>query len=61
MESISDFFKAMGSVGSPALSAISLAFNLSPICEITFADGPIQTRPDCSTELANLAFSERNP
>ena len=51
----------IGRVGTPAFSAISLAFNLSPIEVITLELGPTQIKPALRTSLENLAFSDRNP
>ena len=54
-------FSDMGRVGTPAFSANSFAFNLSPIADITFGLGPTHIIFSLRTFLANLAFSERKP
>ena len=54
-------FDVIGRVGTSALIARSFAFNLSPITEITFAEGPIQIIFSFLTFLAKEAFSDRNP
>ena len=51
----------IGRVGTPAFSAKSLAFNLSPIEFITRAEGPTQSNPAFKTARQNLAFSDKNP
>ena len=54
-------FDVIGRVGTSAFIARSLALSLSPITEITFADGPTQTIPSFFTFLANEAFSDKKP
>ena len=51
----------MGRVGTPAFSAMSFAFSLSPIEVIILELGPTQIKPALMTSLENCAFSERNP
>ena len=54
-------FDVIGSVGTPAFSASSFAFNLSPITEITCGDGPTHIKPSLITFLAKEAFSDKKP
>ena len=48
-------------MGTPDFSAISLAFNLSPMTFITWGDGPIQINLLLLTFLAKAAFSDKKP
>ena len=50
-----------GTTGTPALTAISRAASLRPICSITAAEGPTSLIPAASTARANAARSERKP
>jgi len=50
-----------GEIGTPASFAALLAAALSPIIEMTRADGPTNLIPTRSHISANRAFSARNP
>ena len=50
-----------GMIGTPALMAISLALNLSPIFAKIWLGGPINTIPASSQAFANSAFSLKKP
>ena len=53
--------EVIGRVGTLAFVASSLAFNLSPITEMTLGEGPTQIIFSLLTLLANSAFSDKNP
>ena len=50
-----------GVVGTPLASAVARAVALSPIIEITFAEGPMNWILQLSQISAKRAFSERKP
>ena len=59
--SASDMMSEPGVTGTPLATAVARAVALSPIIEITLADGPMKVMPDDSQISAKRAFSERNP
>ena len=52
---------APGLMGTPASRASRRAMILSPICEMTLDDGPMNVSPSFSTASTNDGFSERKP
>ena len=54
-------FEVIGRVGTLAFIASSLAFNLSPITEMTLGEGPTQIIFSLMTLLANSEFSDKKP
>ncbi|MNC95961.1 hypothetical protein D3C83_132030 [compost metagenome] len=50
-----------GVTGTPLATAVARAVALSPIIEMTLADGPMNWRLQLSQISAKRAFSERKP
>ena len=59
--SASGMMSEPGVMGTPLATAVARAVALSPIMEMTLAEGPMKVMPEDSQISAKRAFSDRNP
>ena len=59
--SASGMMSEPGVMGTPLAIAVARAVALSPIIEMSLADGPMKVTPEDSQISAKRAFSDRKP